>query len=59
MTMTDFLIFAAPQLVLISSVVFAFVWGAKGKTPSFLENAQPVSYEDAETAAAENDRIAN
>ncbi|SDO29145.1 cytochrome bd oxidase small subunit CydS [Alkalicoccus daliensis] len=44
----DFLIFVAPQLVLICSVVFVFIWGAKAAPPAFLQEAEKTDYENPE-----------
>ncbi|NJP36627.1 cytochrome bd oxidase small subunit CydS [Alkalicoccus luteus] len=50
--MTDFLIFWAPQLVLVACVVLVFLWAAKGKEPAFVQNAEAVTYSSEEEAEA-------
>lgn len=48
MNFTDFLILVAPQLVLVLSIVFVFIWGAKAKPPAFLQDAEKAEYENKE-----------
>ncbi|PTL38978.1 cytochrome bd oxidase small subunit CydS [Alkalicoccus saliphilus] len=56
MDMQDFLIFVAPVLVLVLSVVIVFVWGAVGKTPAFLQQAEEVAPSEDDNGGKE-DRI--
>jgi hypothetical protein len=46
MDMTEFLIFVAPLIVLVVSVVLVFVWGAKAGPPAFIENTEQTEYKN-------------